>query len=310
MIGATKAAGADVGAGSHFPFEAGSSGSGSGRKHRATSASSLGSSTSSGTSSGSGSGSRLREHLTQSQLCIAVARNPHFQEFLITQCQMSPQLVQGLVTWADVQGLLMRTDGPTRGSEVSFKPPLVKKLMDFVHGLIGWSAHRASYHSMGMPPSLVPLLRSEMQQQQYEKQQYEKQQQKQQMMARSSAAVTASEVAQDADAAMATSNGTGTGTATATASGAFAPSAPGATAPTTSSAPSKIILTIERCVAGMVEGVPPYDLGAEGDAEESGADQHDTDGDAAGAGEDVVDEDSDEAETLPNAANLGFAIAP
>ena len=214
---------------------------------------------------------------------------------------MSPQLVQGLVTWADMQGLMMRTRGTSRGSEVSFKPQLVKKLMDFVHGLIRWSAHRASYHSMGMPPSLVPLLRSEMQQQQYEKQQ---------MMVRSSAAITASEVAQDADAAMATSNGTGTGTGTATASGAFAPSAPGATAPSTSSAPRKIILTIERCVAGLVEGVPPYDLGSEGDAEEPGADQHDTDGDVAGAGEDVVDEDSDEAETLPNAANLGFAIAP
>jgi hypothetical protein len=191
---------------------------------------------------------------------------------------------------------MLRSAGRSKPAEVHFKASLVKDLMNFVHSLLKWQAYRSSYASLGIPSCLATCANAPPP-----------------PPPAAAAAAAAAVAAGDMRGVLSTGGAVtlgGGGGATALTSEAGAVDTAAAAYGGGNNNPQRgLIMTLERCVEAMIEGVPPYTTG-EGDqsmqGELHGEGQHDTDGDAAaGAGEDVGDDDSDgEAMTMVT-NNLG-----
>jgi hypothetical protein len=242
-------------------------------RRRATASNSANSA--SGASSGSlpgGAGSTRYQNKgsTLAGLTLAIARNPHFQAYLVDHCQLSPSLSHALVSWADMQAVLARTTP----EEVSYKPALALKLMSFVHSLLKWHRYKHSYASVGMPAQLAEPIG---------------------VQVRPSAPSSSSEGVKTEIRAENIDFETDV-------------EATGASSVYPADEHQRgRILTLEECVTRIVENVPPFGLSE--DNRES-MDQQDTDGDAAGAGEDPLDEESDTEVATAITGNTGLLAAP
>ena len=99
-------------------------------------------------------GAMYRTVVYQSNLCVAIANNKAFQNALVEVYGMSPSLVKGIVTWADAQSLMSRCDE----TSISFKMPLAKKLLSFIHQLLNWYKQRHSYAMVGVSQEHMPSI--------------------------------------------------------------------------------------------------------------------------------------------------------